>query len=321
MGDEEFSKEELEILGESEEESGQDTQDTSEDKGESQEEESKTEQTTETEEAETEETEQEEEEEKENMVPQSRVDQIVREREEEKRKNDLLRRDPQAYYEKYPDEKPEEKETETAQTTFADVAHMRVQGGTYNGKTLQEVYDADPFTAMAIYNDYRDEQRETQRKTVETQERLKRESEQEVNTFTEKMAHEMFGKEKDNLESKETKQLDTFIDGILNWMEETGRANTMADAYILMNHEEILKAAQVKSTKALIDGLSKGTVKSATTQKSDEEKTGYGRFMEYSEQQLADHIDSLSDAEMDNFIKNAPAKLKEKHPKAFAAWD
>jgi len=315
MGDEEFTKEELEILGESEEE-GQETPDTSEDKGESQEE-SETEQTTETEEEETEETEQAEEEE--NKVPQSRVDQIVREREDLKRKNDLLRRDPQAYYEKYPDEKPEEQETEATATTFADAAHMRVQGGTYDGKTLAEVHDADPFAAMAIYNYYLDTQRETQRKTAETQDRLKRESEQEVNTFTENISKQMFSKEKDKLTDKETKEVDTYINGILDWMEETGRATTMRDAEILMQHEDILKAAQVDTVKGLIAALNSGTVSTVKAQKGTGDDSGYGKFMEYNVDEFAAYIDGLNDVAFKKFVKDAPQKLKDKFPQA--AWE
>lgn len=317
MGDEEFTKEELEILGESEEE-GQDTQDTSEETGETQEE-SETEESTESEEKETEDKAQAKEKDKENLVPQWRVDELTREKHEAKEKLDLLRRDPQAYYEKYPDEKPEEQETETATATFADVAHMRVQGGPYDGKTLQEVHEVDPFAAMGLYNDYRDAQREAKLTAKETQTRLKQESEQEINAFTDNISKQMFSKEKDKLTEKEVKEVDKYIDGILGWMEETGRANNMRDAEILMQHEEILKAAKVDTVKALIESLTSGTVSTVRTNKGEGKETGYDRFMEYTVDEFAAYVSNLDEAAFKKFTKEAPQKLKDKFPQA--AWD
>jgi hypothetical protein len=316
MGDEEYTKEELEILGESKEE-GQDTQATSKDTGETQEK-AETEESTESKDKETEDKAQAEDKDKENMVPQWRVDELTREKHEAKEKLDLLRRDPKAYYEKYPDEKPEKEETET-EGTFADVAHMRVQGGTYDGKTLSEVHAVDPFAAMAIYNDYRDTQREAKLTAKETQARLKRESEEEINTFTGTIAKEMFGKEKDKLDSKESKQMEQFIDSILDWMEKTGRASNMADAHFLMHRDDILKAAQVNSTKALIDSLTSGTISTVITQKGKGVDSGYEKFMAYTVDQFAAHVDNLNEAEFKKFIKEAPQKLKDKFPQA--AWD
>ena len=102
-------------------------------------------------------------------------------------------------------------------------------------------------------------------------------------------------------------------------MEETGRATTMRDAEILMQHEDILKAAQVDTVKGLIAALNSGTVSTVKAQKGTGDDSGYGKFMEYSPEQLADHLDTLSDAQVAKFMKDAPQKLKDKFPQA--AWE
>ena len=253
-------------------------------------------------------------------VPLERFNKVYGEGKELERKLDLLRRDPQAYYEKYPDEKSEEPEpVPISDNLYADLIHLRVQSGPYDGKSLAEVHEIDPLAAMAIYNDYRDDQRETQRTTKDTQERLKRESEAEVNAFGAKMSVEMFSKEVDKLDGKEAKQMEQFVDEIVDWIGKTGRANNMEDAYFLMHRDNILKTAQVNSTKALIEGLASGEVKTVTTNKSIEGKSGYGQFMEYTVDQLTAHIDGLTDVAFKKFAKDAPKELKDKFPQA--AWD
>ena len=107
---EDFSNEELEILGEDvpeseetdteEQETPEETDTKEDDTGDADGSEETDEQAEEEESAE----------EDENRVPQKRVDKIVYEREETQRKLDLLKRDPNKYYQLYPDEKPDTEE-------------------------------------------------------------------------------------------------------------------------------------------------------------------------------------------------------------------
>lgn len=308
MGDEEeFTKEEKEILGEAEEEEGQETQDESKASGEKQK--SETEQTTESAEAEEEQAEEEQ-----NMVPQSRVDQIVREREDLKRKNDLLKRDPDAYQKLYPDEF-EEEEAEQKVTPIKDFV---IQDGPYKDKSLSEVYQIDPIAANTIHFNLLEEQKAEK----EQRSNLEKQSQQELIEFSDTMAKEMFGKEKvGDLPEKEGKQVDDTINKILDWMAETGRGGgNITDAYFLMNKEKILTEAAEKGVKTLIDTSSKG-VKTVSSKKDIEGKSGYDKFTDYTVDQLATYIDGLSEKEADDFGKNAPQELKDKFPKAFAAWE
>ena len=306
MGDDnEFTKEEQEILGESTEEEGQETQDEKE-SGEKQE--SETEQSTESVK-----TEEELAEEEENMVPQSRVDQIVHEREDLKRKNDLLKRDPDAYQKLYPDEFGEE-EAEQKVTPIKDFV---IQDGPYEGKSLSELYQVDPIAANTIHFNLLEEQKaEKEQRT-----NLEKQSQEELNNFSGTMAQEMFGKKLDDLPEKEGKQVDGVINKVLDWMAETGRGGgNITDAYKLMNFEKILSNAAEKGVKTLIDTSSKD-VKTVSSKKDVEGKSGYDKFTDYTAEQFATMIDNMSDIEADKFMANAPADLKDKFPKAFAAWE
>lgn len=304
-GGDDFTKEELETLGEETEEKGQETQD---EKKTGEEQESETEQSTETAEAEKEQAEEEQ-----NMVPQSRVDQIVREREDLKRKNDLLKRDPDAYQKLYPDEFEEE-----AEQKVTPIKDFVIQDGPYKDKSLSELYQIDPIAANTIHFNLLEEQKAEK----EQRSNLEKQSQQELNEFSDTMAKEMFGKEKvGDLPEKEGKQVDDAINKILDWMAETGRGGgNITDAYFLMNKEKILANAAEKGVKTLIDTSSKG-VQTVGSKKDIEGKSGYDKFTDYTVDQLATYIDNLSEKEADDFGKNAPQELKDKFPKAFAAWE
>lgn len=317
--DKEFSKEELETLGESSEEEGPDTQD-EEQSGDEQE--SETEQASEQEqegEQEGEEDEQAEVDEEGNVIPYSRFKKEYASRKELERKHDLLKRDPEAYRKLYPDEfedKGEEKPSVGIKSSEA--ANMVVQGGQHDGKTLAEVYDEDPFAATDLYLEYRD----SQKKEAEQQANLQKQSQEELKNFSDELAQELFEKGLDALGPKEGKEIDGVIDSVLGWMEETGRGGgNVADAYFLMNKERILQNAAEKGVKSLVDKSSKGQVRTVNSGKGQTEKSGYGRFMDFTADQLTDYIENLSDTEAEKFMAKAPQELKDKFPKAFAAWE
>ena len=112
---------------------------------------------------------QEDEEETEQTKVQKRINQLTWERKETERKLDLLKRlGPERYFEVYPEERPKDadKRPETSQSiqtdrvlSFSEAQHLRVQGGTYNGLTLAEVYQQDPTMAFDMYLDLRDRQK------------------------------------------------------------------------------------------------------------------------------------------------------------------
>jgi len=320
MGDEEFTKEELETLGEeteSEEEKGQETQVDSKEKGE---EETETKQTTESEEEKTEEEQKAEEiEEKENLIPQSRLDQMRREKGDMERKHDLLKRSPEEYYQLYPDEKPEEEE-KVETVSKQEIWNMVVKGGTYDGKTLAEVHEVDALYAIDLYNDYRDELRGKQLEEKGKADKIREESEKEINAFSGRLSKETFNKEPDALSEEESKKIETEIGSIIDWMEKTGRgAGNIEDAYFLMNKDKILADTQGKSIQAIVQAMQSSKVTSISNKEDRGVKTGYESDLNLTRDQLASKIDNMGDTEAEKYFKNAPAELKNKFPDL--AWD
>lgn len=326
----EFTQEELEILGE-------ETPDTepenpsegSEDTGESEETEEKTEETPESEEEEEEsETEQDEaegekdDEKSKGPVPYDRFSKVYGEKKELERKLELFRKDPEEYFRQYPDEKPtgEQSETtvetpeETNIPTFGEAGSLVVQGGEHDGLTLRQVYEKDPFVAQDIYMQYREGLLSKQREEQETNERLKQESDREVNSFASERAKELFDKDMENLSEKEAAQIDKEINETLIWMSQTRRGwGNLKDAYVLKNLDKIIGDATKKGASGLVNHLTKPTSSSISSKRTSSE-TSMNNYLSMDQNQLATMVDNMSEREFLNFKKNAPPALREKFP-------
>ena len=253
---------------------------------------------------------------KDNLIPQERVDQMRREKGDLERKHDLLKRNPEEYYSLYPKEKPQEiEEKEKPAPSFKDAAGLIIKGGEHDGKTLSQVHAEDPFAAMDFYYNYRDEIRQEERTRTENQSRLLRESENEVNVFSLNMAKDMFAVENlDSLDDQQSKQLDDIIDSTIKWMNKTGRGGAkLADAYFLMNKDEILKNAQSKGISSLVKST-QDHIAAVSSSKVGTEKTGYDSDISLTSGQLAEKLDEMTEDEEMKYLKNAPQKLREKFP-------
>lgn len=320
---EEFTKEELEVLGEQAPEEDPETSTKEEsDTGESQESEEETEEIPESEkEEETEtETEQEEEEDKKDPVPYDRFSKVYGEKKELERKLELFRKDPEEYFKQYPDEKPEEEQQEekTEILTFGEAGSLVVHGGEYDGLTLREVFEKDPFAAQDIYMQYKEQLITKQRDEKEIQEKLKAESNKEINGFAHERARELFDKPEDfdiaDLSEKEAKQINQELQETIDWMTRTGRGGgKIKDAYILKNLDKILENATKKGTSGLLNHLKKPSSQSISSKKTS---TGAGMdsYIDMDASQLIDIIEDMDDQEYLNFRKNAPKSLRDKLP-------
>lgn len=331
---EEFTNEELEILGEdtSDEDPGTPAEEKS-DTGESQESEEKPEETPESEEEEEKESDAEQEEDQEDEgekgekeekgpVPYDRFSKVYGEKKELERKLELFRTDPEEYFRQYPDEKPTEEKSEESEEahipTFGEAGNLTVQGGEHDGLTLRQVYEKDPFAAQDIYMQHKEALLEKQREVRNTTEKLQQESDQEVNSFALERAKEFFDKSDDfnlnDLTEKEAKQINKEIQETLDWMTKTGRgAGKLKDAYILKNLDKILENATKKGASGLINHLKKPSSSSISSKRTSSDKS-MDNYLNMDTNQLAAVIDNMSDQEFMNFRKNAPPALREKLP-------
>jgi hypothetical protein len=329
MGDEvaDFTQEELETLGEAEVNEFTSVPETEEEQGT----EAETVEVSESDEqslAEPEESAQEPEvadtaQDKENFVPQSRFDKVYGKQKDMERKYDLLRElGPDKYYEVYPDEKqaqeqdarhePPPQQSQPAQSQ--DPGSMVVQGGAYDGQTLNEVYVDDPFAAQKMYSDFL--QRETaervQQETAATQ--MREDSQREVDAFKTDIAKELYQAEAGSLDTTQAQNVDNEVSNVLTWMQETGRGGgRLEDAYFLMNKDRLLQEASTKSVKGMVQNLSRGSVPSVSGNKSTG-LTGYDAYTSLSSQELAGKIDGMTDIQFSKFVRNAPKTLRNKHP-------
>lgn len=338
MGDdinEEFTAEELEILGEAEpQDEGPETPETDEEAaGEAEGQETETEQSTddETEAGEAEE-ESEEEAEEQGPVPQDRFNQVYGRAKETERKLDLLKRlGPEEYYKVYPDERPADsggdkpgegdvtEQPANRVPTFSECQSMTIQGGAYDGQTLGDLYRTDPMAATDMYLAYRDEQRDAIAAKAADEEKVKQEAAAEIDAFESKLAVEMFGKEKAQLGTDESKKIEAAVDSIQSWMQEQdGWGYKLEHAWLIMNHEKLLAGAKSEGAKAFANQLKGGSTPSVRANRgSGGKKTGFEAYEQMSRNELAATIEGMSDSQFAAFEAKAPQSLKDKYPDIF----
>lgn len=264
------------------------------------------------------------EEEEETPKVQKRIDRLTWERKETERKLDLLKRlGPERYFEVYPDErpadaKPVQQPVRTDRVlSFSEAQQLRVNGGTYNGRTLAEVYTEDPTMAFDMYLDLRDKQKYAIDQANMSQVKLREESEKEITTFTRSLSKEMFEKELETLSEEDSQRIETVISDVLSWMEKTGRGGgRIEDAYFLMHKENLLKNAKSEGAKSLAKNLQKGSVSTVKGQKDGKAaKTGYEAYESMTENQMRATVNSMTDKQYKDFVNKAPQSLKAKFPK------
>ena len=255
-------------------------------------------------------------------VPYDRFSKVYGQHKETERKLDLLKSDPEEYYRQYPDEKPKEELEDGGSKvpTFGEAGNLVVEGGEHDGLTLREVFEKDPFAAQDIYMQHKEGLLEQEREETRKIETLQAESNREIAGFAQKLASEMFSKaDIKSLSESETKTIETEVNKILDWMDETGRGGgVIEDAYFLMNKDNIIQDAISKGATGLAKSLSASTAQSISSTKS-ESADGMDGYMNMTENELANVIDNMTEGEVIGFLKNAPKALKEKFPGA--PWD
>ena len=257
----------------------------------------------------------------ENMIPQSRFDEVYGKQKDSERKLELIKTlGPDKFYEMYPGEKPEDylPSPTIPPSPEDDIMGMVVSGGQYNGMTLEDVFREDPGRASIILNSYYQEQaRETKHA-----EQLKGESEREVYVFAEIRSQELFNKKLDTLSEGEMKQIENDINSAITWIARTRRAQTLDDAWFLMNKETILTKAADKVSKATLESLIKsGYVPPVSVANigGGGQVSGYDALLNLTSDQLQARIDAMGETEAMRFFREAPKSLRDKYPKV--PWD
>ena len=260
-------------------------------------------------------------------VPLERWNKMYGEKKENERKFDLFKRvGAEKYYEVYPDEKPEAsaedftKPEEKALPSFSVASRMKISGGEYDGMTLAEVHENDPFAAMDMYNEYRDGIRAQNDKAKASETRIQEETDTEHNAFYEARSKELFGKDLKELDEPQQKQIHDLMMKVMDQMEEMG-VYKLESAYRLATLDDQIKNAKGQSIKSLIDSARKGKVTHIDSKRTGEDTpSGYEGMESLTEDQLSAHIDSMSDDQAIKFWKDAPASFIAKFKSMADAW-
>jgi len=259
-------------------------------------------------------------------VPPQRFGKIFREAQEGKRTQDKLdlfkKLGPEGYYDIYPDEKPEGWKAETKTETVkqnADLGSLVVTqpDGPYDGMTLREVYDVDPVFANQLQTDYLWNQKQEEARKVGELDRVRQESAKELESFVNSVAKDLFGKEMKDITEKEEAEISKTIETVTQWMRKTHRGGgIIADAYFLMNKEGLLKKASETAARRTLQSLQtrKGPMSIDTARGGEPKTNGFELVEKMTERQLEDHIDTLNDAAMQKFLKDAPENIRTKFP-------
>lgn len=302
MGDE--IKEETEELETSEEDEAL---------GEVEVEESETEETAEAVDGVKEETEAETETEEPQTIPKARFDEVNEKKKEYQQKLDQLKdRDPEAYYEYFPDERPEPSPETKAPMTPIE-GSLIVEGGPHDGMTINDVFGTDPAAAMTMILEHRDAQRETASQQADADRKIQEEVDRELGDFSTKLSKDFFKKDKD-LTKEESGKINEVISETLAWANKTGRGGRfIEDAYYLMNRENDLAKARGETVKGIAASLRAGTT-SISSSKTIPTDTGWERFASYTATEARDELDKLPDEKQAAFLKEAPKSVREKFP-------
>jgi hypothetical protein len=234
-------------------------------------------------------------------------------------KLDLLRSDPEEYYNQYPDEKPEEKRPLKEEAAQEDEIWNRIiQGGPYDGRTLGDVYDEGGEAAryaLNLYNQERDNVRAEQTATADRREKSKQEANAELDSFGTQLSQDIFEKKPDDLSEDETAQINGIIDETLDWMEKTGRGfGSIVDGYLIKNKDKILAGEQIKGVSNVIKSTQDNVIHIANKKDVGTKLTGYEADMGKTADELAAKVDNMTDDQATKYFANAPEKLKQRFP-------
>ena len=272
-------------------------------------------------------------------IPATRWKSLYRDYQDSKReaqtkqeKFDLFRQlGAEEYYRIYPAEKPEgwkpkEERATPVQTGQVDplklVFNAQDPNHPYNGITLEQIKEQDPFFANVLYNDWRDAQRAEADKARQVEDNTRAQEASEANSFGLDRANEFISelypttKSYDDLTEAQQKVIDGKVtalgEKVVQWQSKTRRLHlSFNDAYKIMTHDESIKKAKELGARSTIDSLTqkKGVASIDTGKGALERDNSYSAMEKWTDDQLMKHIDGLNEAAYKKFEKEAPPAI------------
>jgi hypothetical protein len=262
---------------------------------------------------------------------QKRIDRLTWEKNEAQRKLDLLRTNPEEYYQQYPDERPQESTQGQPQAqggqqqagevpAFSQCLGMQIQGGQFEGYTLGDLWNSEDKTLQAaafdLYNNFANERRREVEEQRASERQAKQEIEQAYDSFVAERAKEMFSKDTGALSREEQQKVAQVVQDTLDFAEREGVIN-LSNAWKLMNLDKTVREAEERGVKGLVEHTSKRGPRSASSSNvgsGASKGDPYAQYLEMGEDALLDKIETMGDAEIDRFLKNATPEFRQKYP-------
>lgn len=243
---------------------------------------------------------------------QKRIDELTARSKTAEEKLDLLRRDPEKYYQQYPDDRPQQVPARPAGKP--DPMNMFVTGVEgYEGRTLEELGRDEPFLAMQILQRYNDEQRQIEEQASRDKMHAEEAARKELGEFYDSIVAEMFPGEE--IGEAQSEKVNAEINKTLEWMEKTGRGGyRVQEAYFIMTRDERERKAKVAGAQGVVKQLTKGAPPSVNTNKSSGVPSGYSGFIDKSPDEISTWLDNASEKEFAEFLAKAPKELRDKLP-------
>jgi len=255
--------------------------------------------------------------EKDNLIPQAELDRRVKEiKIQAEQKLELFKRDPEEYYQQFPDERPADIAPRTTDTIDTAVQNLVVKGGPYDGMTLQEVMNQDQIEGNRLLFDHWESQREAQAAAERSKNQELEQSQREVDSFMLNRAKELYDGKEEGFTQPEIDTLNKEVETVLAWMKETKRGfANLEDGWYLMNRDEDLAKAGASTARTIATLATKGHVQTISSNaSSDAASTGYEGDMEMTPEELGDKIDKMSEKAYADWKAKAPDELKAKYP-------
>lgn len=245
-------------------------------------------------------------------------------------KLDLFKSDQEAYYEKYPDEKPAGKADRvdasinvpppTKIMSFREMLTAKVNdpdSPDFHGKTLEELMAEGPLgiaAAQDYYTEYVESVRDEVTKAKAAEESSLNALKEEDNRFADARAQELFQKPINGIDASQHAKVEKIIQDTLAWMKANKRmAYKLEDSYRLMKYDEAIRAAEAKGAKGLVDLAKSGNVLSVGSGGGGKVSADpYAKYMGMSETDLSALIMKMPDAEYDKFLKDASPDFRKK---------
>lgn len=225
------------------------------------------------------------------------------------------------YYRIFPDEKPAgykpPAETPKAASGKVDPLDLIVNDPAnpdYHGRPLREIKDVDPFYAAVLFTNWQNQQAAVTEKSKRDEEETRKTAEQEATSFGMARVKELWGiDDPSKVTPEQEKAILDLGQKVIAWQTKNSCLHyTWEHAYKLMMHDELIAKARDEGAKGTLKSLQGGRgPASIDTGKGGLVKDHTFDAMEkWSDSQLEDHLDKLSEAETVKFLKDAPPKIK-----------